>query len=905
MKSFRFVCLALALVAITVRADDRCYERQGPHSRQGLGFVDGVDCDRVRGALTRGLALSPVRFEENRGQRSDQVEFFARGRDYDLLLLSQEFVVGLDGSRTSASGERWLGVSMRPAYADPSAAVVGAQVLPGKVNYLFGNDPTNWIVDVPTFAAVRYQGVYQGIDLVFHGDRGRPEFDFVVSPGADPRHILLDVEALRSSGVEAIVRESCAAEIEQNGDLLVSVGGQEIRWKKPLVYQDIAGVRRLVSGEFVCAPGNRVGFRVGEYDPSVALVIDPVLVSSTYLGGGRRDIGTGIAVDAADSAYVIGSVRSENFPLVAPFQDVIAGAGDCFVTKYNPLGTAIVFSTYFGGSGEDSPRDIAVDAAGGVYIAGSTASNDFPTMNAFQPERRSAQEGFISKLDPDGSALIYSTYLGGAEGDTVNAIALDPAGNLYACGSTRSRDFPVSATAFQPERNPSEEGFVSKLDPTGMVLVYSTYLGGRQAESILDIAVDDTGIAYVTGGTRSKNFPTTPNAFQPERFRNQDCFVTVFDANGEELIYSSYLGGRRDEAGSDIALDTLGHAYVVGVTQSANFPTENAFQNSKRQGTDAFLTKLAPDGSALIYSTYIGGGDDDAATGLAVDVDGNVFMSGNTRARNFPRVAPIQAEPQGQDLFVLKMLASGDELQYSTYLGGRSADTSAGIAIDATGNAYLTGVTRSIDFPLARPAQGFIRGSSNPQDSFLVKISPETAQDLAANRLTAPKRANLTKRKPSTTQQIKVRIQNRGLEVEVIPDLQTLDDMITVTVASLGDCPDPIPTIIPPNKSFPIVLRSKGNLNVRYEVVLDCANDPTRSTNRDPGHEDYNVIVQIDRSAIDGNPDDHLSDDFCPRGSLPEVIDANPDGSIRDRGCGRKNPDATFGADVLIDVVVK
>ena len=337
----------------------------------------------------------------------------------------------------------------------------------------------------------------------------------------------------------------------------------------------------------------------------------------------------------------------------------------------------------------------------------------------------------------------------------MNAIALDPAGNLYAGGSTRSRDFPVSPTAFQLERESSEECFVSKLDPTGSQLLYSTYIGGQQNESVTALVVDAAGNAYAAGGTRSKDFPTTPTAFQSERFRNQDCFVTALDANGEALIYSSYLGGRRDEAVSDIVLDDLGHAYVTGVTQSTKFPTENAFQKSTNQGSDAFSTKFAPDGSALVFSTFLGGGGDDAGLGIAVDADGNVFVSGNTRSRNFPRRAPIQSELQGQDTFLLKMMASGRELAYSTFLGGRSSDTSGGVAIDADGNAYVTGVTRSTDFPLARPLQDFIRGSSNPQDAYVTKISPEIAQDMAATRLNAPNRVNLSERRPVRTEQIR------------------------------------------------------------------------------------------------------------------------------------------------------
>src|SRR5438552_3467713 len=538
----------------------------------------------------------PLHFEANQGQTHQDVRFLARGPGYSLYLTAGEAVLVLTKPNPDATQARATPVVVRMSVvgAAPKPLVSGLDELPGKANYLIGN-PAKWRTNVPTYAKVHYRAVYPGIDLVYYGNQRQLEYDFVVSPGADPERIVLGFQ-----GAERL-------EINAEGELVLHAAGGAIRQRVPLIYQEIDGVRTKIEGRYVLKDAHRVGFQVAAYDPSRPLVIDPTLVDSTYLGGSGWDYGYGIAVDAAGSAYVTGVTRSTDFPTASPLQATTGGGveGDAFVTKLDPTGSALVYSTYLGGRGVDYGYGIAVDAAGSAYVTGQTTSTDFPTtIGAFQTTKGGSYNAFVTKLNPTGSALVYSTYLGGSGGERGFGIAVDAAGNAYVTGTTGSTNFPTTPGAFQTTGGGV---FVSKLDAAGSALLYSTYLGGSGDDRGYGIAVDAAGSAYVTGSADSTDFPTV-NPLQAANGGVGDAFVSKLDATGSALLYSTYLGGSARDAASGIAVDAAGSAYVTGYTISTNFPTMNPLQAAHGGGyTDAFVSKLDAAGTALLYSTYLGG----------------------------------------------------------------------------------------------------------------------------------------------------------------------------------------------------------------------------------------------------------------------------------------------------------
>jgi len=534
----------------------------------------------------------PLHFEANQGQAHKDVRFFSRGAGYGLYLTPSEAVLVLtrpDAKRdvrgVSEPQAKSVALRMSLVGAARKPLVSGLEEQPGKANYFTGNDPAKWRTSVPTYAKVHYSEVYPGIDLLYYGNQRQLEYDFVVAPGADPQNITLAFKGAYKIAIDA-------------GNLVVHVGGSEIRQHKPVIYQEIDGVRREIRGGYVLKGANRVGFRLATYDRSRPLVIDPVLAYSTYLGGGA---GVAIAVDGNGNAYVTGYAGS--IPTTSgAFQGTPRGARDAFVTKLNSVGSALVYSTYLGGSSEDSASGIAVDADGNAYITGATNSTDFPpTAGAFQPVFAGGLwDAFVTKLDSTGSTLVYSTYLGGMGFDQAFAIAVDDRGHAYTTGRTTSTNFPT-VNAFQGFSGGGFDAFVTKLDPTGSALVYSTYLGGSSGEEADGIAVDLQGNAYVTGVTNSTNFRTTSGAFQPAHAggNSQEAFVTKLDPIGS-LVYSSYLGGSGYEVGFAIAVDPGGNAYVTGETGSSDFPTTpGAFSHSFHGFfQDAFVAKIVEDNIA-------------------------------------------------------------------------------------------------------------------------------------------------------------------------------------------------------------------------------------------------------------------------------------------------------------------
>jgi hypothetical protein len=658
------------------------------------GFAHSI-CAVADTRISESYGRLPLQFERNDGQTRKEVRFLARGPGYSLYLTSREAVLVLGAPAV-------VRMALVGARADP--LVIGLDELPGKANYFAGSDPAKWRTRVPTYARVRYRHVYPGIDLVYYGNQRQLEYDFVLAPGADPRRIVLGF------------RGADNLEIDSQGDLVLRTGGRAVRLHKPVMYQERDGTRHDVAGRYVLERGNQVGFKVAVYDRSRTLVIDPLVLSySTFLGGNQPDAGVGIAVDAAGNAYVAGLTQSTNFPTTAgAFQTTPA---QVFVAKLNPSGSALVYSTFLGGTRFFRGPALAIDADGNAYVTGSAGPGFPTTRGAFQTAFGGAVDSFVTKLNATGSALVYSTYLGGSGGEGGAAIAVDAAGSAYVTGSTSSANFPTANAPQASYAGGigfnAGDAFVAKLNPTGSALAYSTYLGGSGFDRGAGIALDSEGNAYVVGSTGSADFPTTAGAFQRAfggGTQGGDAFVAKLNAAGSAFVYSTYLGGSENEEGNAIAVDGQGHAYVTGSTQSGNFPaTARAFRRNFSGGfdplcvciaADAFVTKLDPAGASLVYSTYLGGNGTDIGLGIAVDRSRNAYVTGLAWSTNFPTTrGAFQSVNRGaSDVFVTKLGRTGSVLLYSTYLGGSLRDTGAAIAVDAASDAYVTGQT-GFDFP--------------------------------------------------------------------------------------------------------------------------------------------------------------------------------------------------------------
>jgi hypothetical protein len=758
MRRTYFACLFLCLTTTFLLSQSNPV----PLINQSARVVSPISTTKAdpnaQARILESYGKLPLSFEANDGQTDARVKFLSRTGGYSLFLTGNEAVLALNRKKTNPNKARIVraphmpqsvaatkagGVlRMKLRNANPAVKVTGVDERAGTSNYFIGNDPAKWRTNVPTYAKVKYEGIYPGIDLVYYGNQSQLEYDFIVAPGADPRRIAFDVR-----GAKRIRRD-------EHGDLVLKMkrGEGEIRWHKPVVYQEKDGTRREIAGHYAIANKNHVGFEVGKYDAGRPLYIDP-LIYSTYLGGSGsdqdrsdEDAGYGIAADSAGNAYISGFTNSIDFPTTpGAFQTFCNdGSGcinhpDAFVAKINPTGSALVYSTYLGGSDADYGYGIAVDSSGNAYVTGGTLSTDFPTKNPLQPTC-GYEDAFVAKINPTGSALVYSTCLGGSGVDIGYSIAVDGSGHAYVTGGTRSADFPTK-NPLQATYGGNGNAFVAKINAAGSALVYSTYLGGSggvYGDSGSGIAVDSAGRAYVTGITYSADFPITPGAFQTlcnggsGCERSGDAYVAEINFAGSALVYSTYLGGSGADGGSSIAVDSVDHAYVTGSTTSADFPTKNPLQAAKGGIWTAFMAKLNATGTALVYSTYLGGSAYDYGRGIAVDSSGAACVTGSTYSSDFPTTPnarqTICNEGSGcaknGDAFVSKLNPAGTALLYSTYLGGSSEDDGFGIAVDSSSNVYVTGWTSSSHFPIKNPLQSV---KNNIFDAFVTKIDVRAA----------------------------------------------------------------------------------------------------------------------------------------------------------------------------------
>jgi hypothetical protein len=699
-------------------------------------------------------AKLPLAFEPNLGQADPQTQFLARGKGYTLALKPTEARLALKrpkatGKRQQATGERQIfevpaadsgqpptdELRLKLIDANPAATIEGLDELAGKSNYFIGNDPANWRAGVANYARVKCADVYRGVDLIYYGNGSELEYDFQLAAGADFKTIALQFEGAKGVKLAA------------SGELIVQMANGEVRQHKPVAYQEINGIKKSVacnyrwldregkvSPRITAKPqlGRRaqdsgvrssaIGFAIGNYDPSRPLIIDPVLVYSTYLGGSGDDEGNSVTVDAAGNVYVAGFTTSSNFPTSNAAQPAQGGGQqDAFVAKLNAAGNALLYATYFGGGGQDNASGIAVDAAGNAYVTGYTISANFPVKDAFQASKKGSSNAFVIKLNPSGG-LLYATHMGGSGSDAGTGIAVDAAGNVYVAGIATSANFPTM-NALQANSGGAADAFIAKLNSSGSQLLFSTYIGATSSDAATSLAIDSSGNAYVTGVTTSRNWQTA-NALQANHGGGLfDVFVAKFNTVTHQLVYATYMGGGGEDRAFRVAVDAAGNAYITGDTDSTNFPTVNALQSSHSGGaTDAFVAKLNATGSALVYSTYLGGGGIDGGTALAVNGAGEAYVTGFTGSKNFPAVSPLQAENGGGafDGFIAKLNAAGNQLDYSTYMGGANIDAGFGIAVDAAGNAYVMGVTASQNFPTANPLQRNFGGGS--ADLFIARI---------------------------------------------------------------------------------------------------------------------------------------------------------------------------------------
>jgi len=699
-------------------------------------------------ALSSSATTLPVRFD----QVSDAA-FLCEGRGYRVRLSRGEIAVewGQTSSHMKLVGAR-------------ASAPEGIERAAGAANYFLGSERRT---NLAGFSRVRYHDVYPGIDLVFYGAGGAIEYDFVVSPGADPSRIQIAISGAKWK--------------------LDAEGGLELVplvWRQPKAYQ---GSNQIASHFQV--RGNVASFSLGSWDHSQSMTIDPVLAYATYLGAANNEAARAIGLDSAGNVYIAGYTTSNNLPVSrTAVQPAYGGqtanfmTGDAFVAKYNPAGV-LQYLTYLGGSGDDVASAIAVDGAGNAYVTGYTNSRDFPvSANPAQPIYAGAGgntlvrfgDAFVTKLGPNGDRMIYSTFYGGSADEMALGIAIDSTGAAFITGVTQSFNLPTTQGVLQPRFRGAGgqpdtafcvpffiagDGFVANLNPAGSAVVWATYLGGLLDDTPMAIALDKNGNVVVAGNTLSVDYPTTVGALQRQNrgsdvenpfFHLGDGFITKLTPDGTALVWSTYLGASGDDSITALALDSTGAVYVAGTTSSTNFPvTTGAFQTKyggpvtdpsrERITGDGYLAKLDPTGSSLMFATYIGGSSDEGAYAIALGSDGTIWIAGQTTSSDFPTTSDAsQRGLAGQggennngdnwgDGFLVNLSADGSKMIFGTLIGGSIDDTVQGVALDGSGSVWVTGCTMSGNFPTTSGAQqakfgGFSFVGRLKGDAFLARF---------------------------------------------------------------------------------------------------------------------------------------------------------------------------------------
>lgn len=673
-------------------------------------------------------------FIENKGQWPNEVLFLTRigrldawitrhGVVYDFYKMKQRSQTGTDINDANhfAQNQKFelkekerfgqvVNITLQNANASPRWE--GSEKNAAYYNFFIGNDPDKWISEVGLYQEALVHDVYENIDERFYFDKENIRYDFIVKPDADPGQIQMAIEG------------SLQTFINEKGELVFTTRFGEVKQAGLFTWQEKNGLKQKVVSRFDMDDYGIVSIKVGNYDRSKSLIIDP-LVYSTYIGGSSLDDAYAIAVNAAGNAYITGSTSSATYPTTTgAYDESYTGNSDVFITKLNSSGSALLYSTFIGGSGYEIAYGLTIDGSDNSYMTGTTASTDYPvTVGAYDVTINGLHDGFVTKLNSTGTALGYSTFFGGSAYDEAYAIAKDASGNVYVTGETESTNYPTSGGAFSTAKQGFWDSFVTALNSSGSALIYSTYLGGSNEDYGFGIAVDGSNNAYMTGYTYSSDYPTTAGAYDQTFNDAEDVFVTKLNSNGTALLYSTFLGGIGSDRGYSIATDASGNAYVTGRTNFSDYPvTSGAFDQTANGGGDVFVTKLNSSASALIFSTFLGGNGNEFGYDIAIDGSENVYISGLTNSSNFPTTAGAynQSSNGDNDVFVSKLNSSGSVLSYSSFIGGSLEEGGRSVAIDGNGMAYITGFTESDDFPTTASAYNQTPNSS--YDVFVLKI---------------------------------------------------------------------------------------------------------------------------------------------------------------------------------------
>ena len=710
---------------------------------------------------TSSMGNLPMSFESNVGQFEGGSRFVSRGPAYYLSLSPAEVNVILRKVEKTALAENNLPRTINSAAtrvdyrslriellgANSVATMSGVGEVSVRANYFIGNDASKWRTAVPAFDRVRVTDVYPGINLIHYGNQNHLEYDFEIAPGVSP-----EIIAMKFTGADKIV-------LSADGELVMSLGGEEIRQPKPLIYQIVRGSRKRISGGYEMTDATTVKFSLGDYDRTLPLVIDPVVSYCVPYRGNADDIAWAVAVDNTTGDIVFaGETMSSDLAFGNPFQTnlagILAGHGDVMVTKTGNLRSTGIYRTYLGGSAYEAAFGLALDAEGNAFITGYTGSANFPTRNAIQTNIAGVVRSgvgappldcFIAKIGPFGTNLIFSTFFGGTKDDVGLGLSLDAATNIYVAGYTLSTNFPVvnftavtnliGTNVVMDTNSPAgaEDAFVIKLAASGTNVIYSRYIGGAGRDYATDVITGSSGEPEIVGYTTSSLFPTTTNAVQllfngTTNFSSAyDAFVTILGATNSAINYSSYLGGTNDDFAFRAATDAASAIYVAGSTRSADFPrTSTNLYSSVMTNTlspDAFVSKLNPSLANWDYSVTFGGSASDEAWDVAVDSAGRAHVVGATSSLDFPTNSAIgflrRTNSGASDAFIAELNKDGSALNYSAYLGGTADDAAYGVTVDSGGNVYVVGVAGGSTFP-SEPV--FNGAPFSDKEGFVLKI---------------------------------------------------------------------------------------------------------------------------------------------------------------------------------------
>ena len=721
---------------------------------------------------TEFLDLS-ISFEENHGQVDPRIKFISRGGTYTLLLTQEETMLVVHDNADLSEQKTVLEYAhMKLLNANTHAELTGGGRAAGEINYLIGRYKEHWRTNIPSYSEIRAEEIYPGIDLRYHGDQRQLEYDFIISPGASP-----DAIKLEFTGLDDLT-------IDDEGNLLLTTSGGVIKQRKPIIYQDINGKRiRIETGYRLSHDQSKklfqVGFEVAAYDQQHPLIIDPIMEFASYIGGEGDDQGLAMTLDDQGYIYIAGATNSLTLPEGFQPINTLIGIQDSFITKISPDGQSIIYTTYLGGSGyriphhrgekypkwdendDDTPwweveqRDhdqkqanydkeqangIAVTKMEEVLITGITNSNtDFPLVQPIQSQYGGGTvDSYVAKLSEDGSEILFSTYLGGADTDTGIAVALDSSENIIIAGNSNSKDFPTMK-AIQNKSQGGQEIVITQLSADGQLIQYSTYLGGRDEDTVKAMILDSKGNLVLTGYTRSWDFPITFDAYQSrlggvKRGFNQgngtyDAILTRLQADGQSLIYSTYLGGTGFDMGTSIASDGQDKLWLAGnTTSSRDFPVTGAVFQSRYGGglSNGFVARFDMETDKLEASGYLGDSSFVGMGGIAHGSDESLWIAINTRQQSISKYRirnPLPGEKR--DILVTKVNADLSLILTSITLGGQGDDLVHATASDQINGIYIAGTTRSQeDFPVVNAFQPFFGGGR--QDTFFVKLIDET-----------------------------------------------------------------------------------------------------------------------------------------------------------------------------------